>query len=297
MKLQAKVMDKGSSQAMGKKSREVVELHYNLGSDLYENFLDKYMQYSCGYWKPDTKTLEEAQINKLDLIARKLKLKPGMTVLDLGSGFGGLAKYLAENYKVSVVGYNISEEMVAYAKKLCEGLPCEFRLDDYRNATGKYDRVLSVGFFEHVGQENYREYFEVAERCLKDDGLLLTHTITCRDRDVPRTTPWIYKYIFPGGLLPYPDELFTSAEGLFMVEDTHNIGYSYAKTLNAWRDNFNRNWPELKSKYGELFHGKFFRLWNFYLASCGGFFTVRVTNLYQVVYSKKGVKGGYESVR
>lgn len=258
------------------------------------------MNYTCAYWKEDTKTLEEAQINKMDLIARKLNLKPGMVILDIGSGFGAMAKYLAKNYDVSVVCYNISTEQVKYAKKNCEGLDVTFIMEDYRNATGQYDRIYSIGFFEHVGAHNFREYFEVVHRCLKDDGLTLLHSITCNASHpgASRGPTWLTKYIFPGGETPYPSEYFTYSEDLFTVEDMQSLGKSYVKTLLAWHKNFNDNWAKhLKEKYDSQQGGKFFRMWNFYLLSCAGGFDCRAVQLHQVVYSKRGRKEEYKAVR
>jgi cyclopropane-fatty-acyl-phospholipid synthase len=281
------------------KSLEVAEIHYDLGNDLYIAMLGSTMNYTCAYWKEDTKTLDEAQINKMDLIACKLKLKPGMTVLDIGCGFGTMAKYLCENYKVSVVGYTISKEQVTYAREQCKGLPdIEFILEDYRNAEGVFDRVYSIGFFEHVGVHNYREYFEVVHRCLKDDGIHLLHTIGLRDNRHSKTHQWVNTYIFPGGELPYPEDIFTYSSGLFMCEDLHNIGYAYSLTLRAWLKNFEANWENnLKPKYNTMVNGQFYRMWIIYLSYAIAAFETRRFNLYQVVQSKRGLQGGYVSVR
>lgn len=184
------------------RSRQVIKDHYNLGNDLYASFLDPTFNYTCAYWKKDTKTLEQAQINKMDLIARKLKLKPGMKVMDIGCGFGASAKYFAEKYGCSVVGYNISEEMVAFARKNCEGLNVEIRQQDYREATGQYDAIYSIGFYAHVGHKNTREYWEVVHRCLKPDGLTLLHEVTMGDTVDPCTNRWVCKWIFPGAEVP-----------------------------------------------------------------------------------------------
>jgi cyclopropane-fatty-acyl-phospholipid synthase len=276
-----------------KLSKRVAEEHYDLGNDLYAAFLDETMTYTCAYWKPDTRTLKDAQIAKLDLIARKLKLKPGLKVLEIGCGFGGAAKYMAENYGVSVVGYNISVEQVKIARERTKGLPIEIRVEDYRNANEKFDRIFSVGFFEAVGSHNFRAYFEVCDRCLKDDGIMLLHTITCSTTRMLRAGGWLNKYIFPGGELPFTYELVTEADPMFRVEDMHNMGDSYAKTLKVWNDNFNRAWPELKPKYDSYFGGKFKRCWNNYLQVCRACFDAGSVSLIQVVYTRDGVKGGY----
>lgn len=282
------------------KSIQVVETHYNLGNDLYERMLDSTMNYTCAYWTKDTKTLEEAQINKMDLVARKLNLKPGMKVLDLGSGFGATAKYLAQNYGVSVVAYNLSVEQVKYARKSCEGLDVTFVVEDYRNATGQFDRVYSVGIFEHVGVNNFREYFQVVNRCLKDDGLTLVHSITS-NKSHPfnsRSPRFMTQYIFPGGELPIASDLLTYSEDLFTVEDVQSLQRSYFTTLKAWHKNFNDSWDKhLKDQYDHQQGGKFFRMWNFYLLACAGAFDARVTQLHQVVYSKHGRKEDYQWAR
>jgi cyclopropane-fatty-acyl-phospholipid synthase len=276
-----------------KLSKRVAEEHYDLGNDLYAAFLDETMTYTCAYWTPETRTLKDAQIAKLDLIARKLKLKPGLKVLEIGCGFGGAAKYMAENYGVSVVGYNISVEQVKIARERTKGLPVEIRVEDYRNANEKFDRIFSVGFFEAVGSHNFRAYFEVCDRCLKDDGIMLLHTITSSTTRMLRAGGWLNKYIFPGGELPFTYELVTEADPMFRVEDMHNMGDSYAKTLKVWNDNFNRAWPELKPKYDSYFGGKFKRCWNNYLQVCRACFDAGSVSLIQVVYTRDGVKGGY----
>ncbi|CAG0892512.1 unnamed protein product [Cyprideis torosa] len=276
------------------RSKEVIKKHYDLGNDLYENFLDSTMNYTCAYWK-DAANLEQAQLHKMDLIARKLKLKPGMHVLDLGCGFGSMAKYLAENYNVSVVAYNISEEQVNYARKSCSHLPVEVVLDDYRNAKGIYDRVYSVGLLEHVGRHNYRTYFEVVNRCLKEDGIHLLHAITVVHKDVPNKDRWSDTYIFPNGELPFAKDYSTYSAGLFIIEDLHNFGYDYYKTLMAWNRNFDKNWSKISQnpKYDQ----RFYRMWKNYLQGAAAFFKSRRFNLCQVVFSKDGLPEGYDSER
>ena len=267
------------------------ERHYDLGNDLFQNMLDKRMNYSCAYWK-NANTLDEAQENKLDLICKKLYLEPGMRILDIGCGWGAFAKYAVEKYGVEVVGITVSKEQVELGRKMCEGLPVEFRLTDYRNINEKFDRIVSVGMIEHVGYKNYRTYFQVAHRCLKEGGLFLLHTIG-NLKSVKAGDPWTDKYIFPNGMLPSIAQLSKAAENLFVIEDLHNFGADYDKTLMAWYKNFINNWDKLKEKYGE----RFFRMWKYFLLSSAGSFRARKNQLWQFVLSKNGVPGGYITFR
>ena len=281
---------------MGKQSLRVAEEHYDLGNDLYSVMLDKTMNYTCGLWYPETKTLEEAQMNKMDIIGRKLKLKPGMKVLDIGSGFGGAAKYMAEKFGVSVTCYNISVEQVAYARENCKGLDVEIIVDDYRMATGQFDAIYSIGFFEHLGAKNYRSYFELVERCLKPNGLTLVHTIVRKDGQ-NRTDRWLCKYIFPGGELPYLEHIISGCKGIFIVQDVHCFGKSYAKTLRCWRNSFRKNWDAIEKHYKDKFGGRFYRMFDFYLALCEGAFKDQSAQLFQVVFAKPYREGDYYSIR
>jgi cyclopropane-fatty-acyl-phospholipid synthase len=265
--------------------------HYDLGNELFTQMLDKRMVYTCGYWKEAT-TLDKAQENKLDMVCRKLNLQPGNTVLDIGCGWGSFAKFAAENYSVNVTGITVSPEQVELAKKLCNGLPVEIELMDYRALNKKFDHIVSLGMFEHVGYKNYHSYMQVANLCLKDDGLFLLHTIgsntSCAFSD-----PWINKYIFPNSMLPSVKQIGQAIEGLFVMEDLHNFSADYDKTLMAWHRNFTSNWDKLKINYDE----KFFRMWNYYLLSCAGSFRARKNQLWQIVLSKNGVPGGYAFLR
>ncbi|XP_021950148.2 cyclopropane-fatty-acyl-phospholipid synthase [Folsomia candida] len=271
---------------------EVGKKHYDIGNDLFESFLDERMTYSCGYWANAT-TLAEAQVDKMELIAQKLKLKPGMRVLDIGCGWGGLCKYLAEKHGVKCVGISISEEGVKYANLDINGLPVEFRLMDYRDINETFDRVVSVGMMEHVGKHNYRTFFKVVHRCLSDDGIFLLHTIGNNHPDIPGVEPFFHTYIFPNAYLPYYKDIAKFTEGLYVVEDWHNFGFDYSKTLLAWKENFDRNWPKISDKYGE----RFYRMWSYYLQFSAGGFRSRRIQLWQVVLSKTGCEGGYISVR
>ncbi len=267
------------------------ERHYDLGNELFQTMLDKRMNYSCGYWK-HANTLDEAQENKLRLICEKLYLEPGMRVLDIGCGWGGFGRYAAEKYGVEVVGITVSKEQVALGTELCKGLPVEFRLLDYREVNEEFDRIVSVGMIEHVGHRNYREYFKVVKRCLKSDGLFLLHSIG-NLRSVRSTDLWTHKYIFPNGMLPSVAQLGKAIEGLFVMEDWHNFGADYDKTLMAWYENFTNGWSSLREKYGE----RFFRMWKYFLLSSAGAFRARINQLWQIVLTGNGITGGYRSVR
>ncbi len=275
-----------------RKSRAFVvgEHHYDLGNDLYRAMLDKRLTYTCGYWK-NAKNLDDAQEAKLDLVCRKIGLKPGDKVLDIGCGWGSFAKYAAQKYKARVVGITVSKEQVKLGRQLCKGLPVEFRLQDYRDVNEKFDHIISLGMFEHVGPKNYRTYMKVANRCLKDDGVFLLHTIG--SSTTAASDPWMLKYIFPGGQAPSSRQIASSVEGLFTIEDWHNFGAYYDKTTMAWFHNFDKNWSKLEDKYGE----RFYRMWKYYLLSCAGGFRARHCELWQIVLVKKGIVGGYNSVR
>lgn len=270
---------------------QVGKEHYDIGNELFEPMLGKTMAYSCGYWK-NAKTLDQAQEAKLDLICKKLDLKKGQKVLDIGCGWGSFACHAAKNYGVKVTGVTVSEEQVKFAQKRCKGMSAEFFLQDYRELKGQFDHIVSVGMFEHVGPKNYRTFFEIAKNCLKKDGLFLLHTIGS-PKTSASTDPWINKYIFPNGKIPSIKEIAASAEGLFVIEDVHNFGPDYDKTLMAWQKNFQKAWPKLKTKYDD----RFFRMWNYYLLSCAGSFRARSNQLWQIVLSPQGVPGGYKAVR
>ncbi|SNY98881.1 cyclopropane fatty acyl phospholipid synthase [Halomonas sp. hl-4] len=274
-----------------KRAWEVGEKHYDLGNEFYAAMLDKRMTYTCGYWK-DAASLDDAQEAKLDLICRKLGLQPGMQVLDIGCGWGSFMAYAAEHYGVECVGLTISKEQADFGKRLMKsGLPVEFRLQDYRDEIEQFDRIVSIGMFEHVGHKNYREYMEVASRCLKDGGLFLLHTIG-KNLSITPSDPWIDKYIFPNGELPTLGQIINASESLFVVEDMHNFGSDYDKTLMAWHANFEANWPAFLDRFDETF----FRMWRYYLLSCAGAFRARELQLWQFVLSKQGVVGGYERI-
>jgi cyclopropane-fatty-acyl-phospholipid synthase len=274
-----------------RKAFEIGEAHYNKGNDLYGAMLDKRMVYTCGYWR-DASDLDAAQREKLDLVCRKIGLEKGDKVLDIGCGWGSFAKYAAKEYGARVVGVTVSKEQVDLGRKRCEGLPVEIRLQDYREVDEAFDHIISLGMFEHVGPKNYRTYMEVVSRCLRDDGLFLLHTIGGLE-DAQTIDPWINKYIFPNAVLPSMKQIAESVHGLFVVEDWHNFGAHYDKTLLAWYDNFTAGWERLKDRYGK----RFYRMWNYYLLTSAATFRARYNQLWQIVLSKDGVEGGYRSIR
>lgn len=275
----------------GRRAFQVGERHYDIGNDVFEAMLDPSMSYSCAYWHKAA-DLAEAQRNKLDLICRKLELKPGERLLEIGCGWGGLARFAAERYGVDVVGITVSREQQKLAQERCAGLPVAIELMDYRDLDDKFDKVVSVGMFEHVGPKNYETYFDTVHRSLKDDGLFLLHTIGSSST-TPKTDAWIDKYIFPNGKLPSAKEIATTLENRFLIEDWHNFGQDYDLTLMAWWRNFNQAWPRLEAKYGQ----RFYRMWKYYLLSCAGFFRSRQGQLWQLVLSKQARSGVYRSVR
>ena len=274
------------------RSRIVGERHYDLGNDLYQAMLGTRMVYSCGYWR-QADGLDAAQEAKLDLTCRKLGLQPGMRVLDIGCGWGEALKFAAERYGVTGVGITISREQAAYASELCSRVPVEIRLQDYREINEPFDRIFSIGMFEHVGVKNYPTFFDVARRCLADEnGLLLLHTIA-GNRSRAHTDPWIARYIFPNSLLPSAAQVSAALESRFVIEDWHNFGTDYDRTLQAWRDNIERRWDTLPARYDERFR----RMWRYYLATSMAAFRARRIQLWQLVLSPRGVPGGYIAPR
>lgn len=269
----------------------VGKTHYDIGNDLYEAMLDRNMQYSCGFWK-DATSLDEAQENKLCLVFDKLMLKPGMKILDIGCGWGGAARFAVEKYDVEVTGVTISVEQARLAKERCSGLPVSIELMDYRNLSGTYDRIFSIGMFEHVGHKNYRRYIEIVRNCLAPDGLFLLHTIGS-NRTGTNTDKWTSKYIFPNSMLPSAKHIAEAAEGLFMLEDWHAFGHDYYRTLMAWNDNVTKHRPKLSSQYDD----RFFRMWHYYLLSAAGSFRARNVQLWQVLFSLNGIEGAYSTPR
>ena len=281
-------------------STKVVKQHYDLGVMLFKSFLDPYNQYTCGYFK-DTNDLNKAQEQKLDLICKKLGVQSKDKVLDIGCGWGGFAKFASEHYKCHVTGITISNEQAEYARQYTNGLPVNILKCDYRElGEEKFDKILICGMIEHVGYKNYRTIMEILHKRLKNNGLFLLHTMGLSESSI-LTDPWIEKYIFPNSMIPSMVQISKSIEGLFMVEDWHNFGAYYDKTLMAWFENFNKNWLKFKTlrdasgqaKYSE----HFYRRGKYYLLFFAANFRARNFQLWQIVLSKNGVAGGYKSIR
>lgn len=267
----------------GRGGMMIADHHYDRGNDLFFSFLDPYCQYSCAYFR-DADDLDKAQQEKLNLICRKLDLKAGEHLLDIGSGWGGLVRYAAERFGVTATGVNISSEQLSFSREFCRNLPVAFLERDYRDIDGTYDKIVSVGMFEHVGVKNYGRFMRVVHRCLTEDGIFLLHTIGSNVSLKNQCDPWIAKYIFPNSMLPSLSQIARSVESLFVIEDVHNLGPHYDRTLMAWHANFLRAWPRLRERYDDRFR----RMWEYYLLSCAGAFRARDIQLWQIVMTRQG---------
>lgn len=282
----------------GGKAFQVGKVHYDTGNDLFRLMLDKRMVYTCGYWQ-DASNLDDAQEAKLDLVCRKLGIKKGMKILDIGCGFGSFVKYAAGKYGAKCLGITISREQAELAERLNSWFNVEVRLQNYEDldTTEKFDRVISIGMFEHIGVKNHRKYMKLVHDCLKDGGLSMVHTIGRK----PRTGPpdlWIAKYIFPNGMIPSERNMRESSKDLFQILDWHNFGSDhYYRTVMCWIENFEQNWDKIKTDYQSRLHGKFYRMWRYYLHLCAGVFKAEKLDLWQVVFSKGVHPGRYIPIR
>src|SRR4030095_5604105 len=274
------------NQQTARRSRKVGRVHYDLSNAFFESMLDPNMQYSCALFA-ESDDLASAQLRKLDWICKRLRLQPGLRLLDIGCGWGGLARYAAQHYGCQVVGITVSREQFVYAQRWCRGLDAEIQLRDYREVTERFDRVVSVGMVEHVGYKNYPTYMRAAARSLSEDGLFLCQAI-CGNVSRFHTDPWIERYIFPNSMLPSVAQLTRAAEGVFIVEDVKNIGPNYDQTLLAWEENLRRAWPRFADRYGERFR----RMWRFYLLSCAGAFRARSLQVFSILFSKEATAIG-----
>ena len=273
------------------RSKRVADIHYS-ETDAYKASLDKRMTGSCGYWPDGVTNVDEAQEAKLDLVCRKIGLKAGQKVWDIGCGWGAFMGFAAEKYAADCVGVTVSPDQAAYGRERYKDLSVEFQVKDYRLFEGKTDHIVSMGMFEHVGYRNFRTYFEKARQVIKDDGLFMLHTIG-QHYTSETIEPWIEKYIFPGGVIPSMAQIGKAIDGLWSVVDTHNIGPHYDKTLVAWSENFHRNWPRPNTPEAE----RFYRMWKYYLLCCAGGFRARVLQVWQFVLSPNGVPDGYKFAR
>jgi len=269
-----------------KKSKMNVAHHYDLSDNLYSLFLDQKKQYSCGYFESEKDTLETAQNNKIKHIIKKLNIQPNQRVLDIGCGWGSLAIDIAKNTNCEVTGITISENQFNYCKKKVKELNLEnqvsFKLIDYRQLNEKFDRIVSIGMFEHVGRKFYKNFFNQIVKLLNDDGVSLIHTIgSVNPPSDPH--PWITKYIFPGGYTPSLSEVISPIENAgLIVSDIEVLKLHYSYTLRHWKENCIKN----KGQIIKMFDEKFFRMWEFYLASCESAFKWGDQVVYQLQLTK-----------
>jgi cyclopropane-fatty-acyl-phospholipid synthase len=269
------------------RAKRDIRAHYDIGNELYAAMLGRSWTYSGAYWR-NAVTLDAAQDAKHELICRKLDLQRGQRVLDIGCGWGGFAKYAATGYGVEVVGVTLSSAQAAQARRSCADLPVSILERDYRDVSGRFDHIVSIGMFEHVGPRNHRVFFERVRGLLAGDGLLLLHTIGVPESQ--RTTdPWVNRYIFPDGVLPSAAQITRAFEGLFVLEDWQSLGADYDRTLMAWYHNVEAAWSRLASHYSERFR----RQWRYFLLTAAGAFRARRNLLWQLVLSPRGVAGGY----
>ena len=272
------------------RSKRVVTQHYDIGTDLYQKMLGEQMIYTCAYWR-DADNLADAQTAKLDLIASKIGLQAGMRVLDIGSGWGGSARYLADTYSVNVTGVCNSEEQYQYACQVSNNSNVNFKLADYRDISGRFDAIYSLGMFEHVGFKNYAKFFSKVNELLSPVGLFLLHTIGHKKTNT-QVDAWMDKYIFPGGILPSIELLGKHSAPYLTMEDWQNFGLDYKTTLLAWHQNIQAAWQELPE-----YSPEFRRMWRYYLMIAAAAFGERHNHLWQIVFSKNRKDGIYIGAR
>jgi cyclopropane-fatty-acyl-phospholipid synthase len=281
-----------------RRARDVTRAHYDLGNRFFEQMLDKRMVYSCGYWNGAC-DLDEAQEQKLHLICRKLGLSEADRLLDIGCGWGGLLEFAAEHHGCRGVGITLSAPQAQYAARRCSGLPVEIITGDYRDLrkenVGVFDKIVSVGMFEHVGPRNYRTFMETMGSLLSETGLCLLHTIG-DNRSKVRADPWLDRYIFPNGVAPSVRHIGQAIEGLFVMEDWHNFGPDYYKTLLAWHERYQASAEQLPV-FTLMDDDEFVRMWRYYLQTFASAFKARHLQLWQIVLSKPRRRQRYDSVR
>ena len=262
-------------------SPQNIQKHYDVGNDLYQRMLGPTMQYTCAYFNKEGIGLDEAEENKMDLIAKKLDLKPGLRVLDIGCGFGSMAYHLATKYDVVVTGVTLSREQVDYANTHYQHENMTITFLDYRDVTGTYDRVYSVGMFEHVGSRNYKQYFNKCHDLLEEDGVMLLHTMGISKPNENQDKYFASTYIFPEGELPDINRITSSFSDDWRLEDFQNMGISYSKTFDAWRTNLG-DWSGL-----DAYDTRFRRMWDYYLHLFAENFRCQNFLLWQFVFTKK----------
>ena len=273
-----------------RRAAENAKHHYNIGNDLYSRMLDEEMVYSCAYWA-HAQTLGQAQLAKFDLICRKLDLQPGMRLLDIGSGWGGFLRYAVKNYGVEATGISPADNQINLAREKSEGLGITFIQQDYRDLQGQFDRIVSIGMMEHVGPKNYKTFFQKCDELLTNDGRMLHHTISSNlTKQV--TDPFFDRYIFPGGVLPSLAQIAGAVENIFVIEDVHNFGPDYDRTLLEWQRNISSKWSEIP-QYDERFR----RMWNYYLLSSAAGFRAGNLQLLQCVFQRVGQRPTYITAR
>jgi cyclopropane-fatty-acyl-phospholipid synthase len=261
------------------RSRRVADQHYSMDNDLFCRFLGRYRMYSAGYFEgSDPDDLDEAQRRKLDLICRKLELSGADHLLDVGGGWGELARYAAATYGCRVTSINISDEQIRFAREYCRGLPVEIVKCDYRYVQGRFDKIAAIAMFPHVGYKNHREFIRVMRDHLAPEGLLL---IECTAKNVSRThmDPWVDRYFFPGALFPSVRQIGAAIDGMFAVEDWQNFWSSYIHTLRAWNRNFQSSWPELSTRYPESTR----RMFEYFFLTGAGGFHARLLNYWHIL--------------
>jgi len=292
--LRAKILNMQSP----RRASRVANVHYDLSAEFFQTFLDQRMVYSCAYWKA-ADSLEQAQEDKLDLICRKLRLSSHDRLLDIGCGWGSFLKYACERHRCESVGVTISGPQASYARRDCAGLSITILECDYREIgsrhQGRFSKIVSIGMFEHVGPKNYRSFMRVVDDMLTDDGVFVLQTIG-DNYSCLRCEPWLDKYIFPNGVAPSVEQIGKAIEGLFVMEDWHNFGPDYYRTLMSWYRNFKDRYPSLNFD-PPMGRDKFFRMWEYFFASFGSAFKARHLQLWQMILSKRASPSVYLAAR
>jgi cyclopropane-fatty-acyl-phospholipid synthase len=271
-----------SNQQTRGRARRVARQHYDFGNDLFAAFLGRYQCYSCGYFR-DTDDLDVAQLQKLDLVCRKLDLRRGDRLLDVGGGWGELARHAAAEYGARVTSINISDEQMRFARERCRGLDVETVRCDYRDVRGSFDKVAAIAMFTHVGVRNYRTFMEAMRRVVAPEGTFLIEGVW-GNVSTNRIDAWMDKHIFPGAMIPSGAQTFRAFEGIFVAEDVHNFGPDYVKTLRAWNARLRQAWPTLRARYDERVRKTF----EYFFLTIAGFFRARALQHWHLVLTPPG---------